>query len=106
MPQRPGLLNTYLPGYLRHSYVSTRAERSTKLAAMLTGINVRQLGGVRGGAALALALLFGCAHLAAGRLERSIVPPPAPFMTAISAVFGFAVVITGVTLIALVIFAG
>ena len=44
--------------------------------------------------------------LAEGRLERSIVPPPAPFMTAISAVFGFAVVITGVTLIALVIFAG
>ncbi len=44
--------------------------------------------------------------LAEGRLERSIVPPPSTFMTAISVVFGFAVVITGVTLIALVIFAG
>ena len=41
-----------------------------------------------------------------GRLERSIVPAPSPFMTAISVIFGFAVVITGITLILLVIFAG
>ncbi len=44
--------------------------------------------------------------LAAGRLERMIVPPPSRFMTVISVVFGAAVVITGVTFIAIVIFAG
>ena len=41
-----------------------------------------------------------------GRLEQSIVPAPSPLMTAISVIFGFAVVITGITLILLVIFAG
>ncbi|HTX06637.1 MAG TPA: multiheme c-type cytochrome [Steroidobacteraceae bacterium] len=41
-----------------------------------------------------------------GRLEQSIVPPPSAFMTVISVIFGAAVVLTGVTLIALVIFAG
>ncbi len=41
-----------------------------------------------------------------GRLERSIVPPPSPFLTMISVIFGLAVVVTGVTLILLVIFAG
>ncbi len=41
-----------------------------------------------------------------GRLEQSIVPAPSPFMTAISVLFGSAVVITGITLILLVIFAG
>ena len=41
-----------------------------------------------------------------GRLEQSIVPPPSAFMTAICVIFGIAVVLTGVTLIALVIFAG
>jgi hypothetical protein len=41
-----------------------------------------------------------------GRLESSIVPPPSVLMTTISVIFGLAVVVTGVTLIALVIFAG
>ena len=41
-----------------------------------------------------------------GRLERSIVPAPSRLMTAISVIFGSAVVITGMTLILLVIFAG
>jgi cytochrome b subunit of formate dehydrogenase len=41
-----------------------------------------------------------------GRLEQSIVPPPSTFMTVISVIFGAAVVVTGVVLIALVIFAG
>lgn len=41
-----------------------------------------------------------------GTLERSIVPPPSVFMTAISVIFGLAVIVTGLTLIALVIFAG
>jgi cytochrome b subunit of formate dehydrogenase len=41
-----------------------------------------------------------------GRLESSIVPPPSALMTAISVIFGLTVVVTGVTLIALVIFAG
>jgi thiosulfate reductase cytochrome b subunit len=41
-----------------------------------------------------------------GTLEQSIVPPPSAFMTTISVIFGLAVVVTGVTLIALVIFAG
>jgi cytochrome b subunit of formate dehydrogenase len=41
-----------------------------------------------------------------GRLEQSLVPPPSRLLTALSVIFGFAVVVTGVTLIALVIFAG
>ena len=41
-----------------------------------------------------------------GRLEQAIVPPPSRFITTISVLFGMAVVITGVVLIALVIFAG
>jgi cytochrome b subunit of formate dehydrogenase len=41
-----------------------------------------------------------------GKLEQSIVPPPSALMTTISVIFGLAVVVTGVTLIALVIFAG
>ena len=41
-----------------------------------------------------------------GALERSIVPPPSAFLTTISVIFGAAVVVTGLTLIALVIFAG
>ena len=44
--------------------------------------------------------------VSAGRLEQSIVPPPSTFITTISVIFGLAVVVTGVTLIALVIFAG
>ncbi len=44
--------------------------------------------------------------LQAGRLEQSIVPPPSLWMTSIAVLFGSAVLITGVTLIALVIFAG
>lgn len=41
-----------------------------------------------------------------GALERSIVPPPSAFLTTVSVIFGLAVVVTGLTLIALVIFAG
>ena len=41
-----------------------------------------------------------------GRLEQTIVPPPSRSMTVISMIFGFAVVVTGVALIALVILAG
>lgn len=41
-----------------------------------------------------------------GRLEAAIVPPPSKVLTVISVIFGLAVVITGVALIALVIFAG
>ena len=41
-----------------------------------------------------------------GRLEAAIVPPPSKGLTVISVIFGLAVVITGVALIALVIFAG
>jgi cytochrome b subunit of formate dehydrogenase len=41
-----------------------------------------------------------------GRLEQSIVPPPSMLMTTLSVIFGLAVVVTGVALIALVIFAG
>ena len=44
--------------------------------------------------------------LQAGRLEQSIVPPPSLWLTSIAVLFGSAVLITGVTLIALVIFAG
>ena len=41
-----------------------------------------------------------------GKLEQAIVPAPSRFMTAISVLFGLAVVVTGIVLIALVIFAG
>ena len=41
-----------------------------------------------------------------GKLEQAIVPPPSRFMTVMSVLFGMAVVVTGVALIALVIFAG
>ncbi|MGA7538322.1 MAG: cytochrome c3 family protein [Steroidobacteraceae bacterium] len=41
-----------------------------------------------------------------GRLEQAIVPPPSVLITTLSVIFGFAVVVTGVVLIALVIFAG
>ena len=41
-----------------------------------------------------------------GKLEQAIVPAPSRFMTTVSVLFGMAVVITGVALIALVIFAG
>ena len=41
-----------------------------------------------------------------GTLERSIVAAPSAFMTTISVIFGAAVILTGLTLIALVIFAG
>jgi cytochrome b subunit of formate dehydrogenase len=41
-----------------------------------------------------------------GKLDSSIVPPPSTFMTTICVIFGLTVVVTGVTLIALVIFAG
>ncbi len=44
--------------------------------------------------------------LSAGRLEQSIVPPPSLLMTTLAVIFGSIVVVTGIALIALVIFAG
>ena len=41
-----------------------------------------------------------------GTLQAAIVPPPSKWLTVISVLFGLAVVVTGVVLIALVIFAG
>lgn len=41
-----------------------------------------------------------------GRLQQAIVPAPSRLLTAISVLFGISVIITGVVLIALVIFAG
>ena len=41
-----------------------------------------------------------------GKLQASIVPPPSKGLTVVSVLFGLAVVVTGVVLIALVIFAG
>ena len=40
-----------------------------------------------------------------GKLQQAIVPPPSRFLTVISVVFGLSVVVTGIALIALVIFA-
>ena len=41
-----------------------------------------------------------------GTLERLIVPPPSVWLTTISVIFGLAVIVTGLTLVALVIAAG